>query len=455
MAETSKIHRKWYGWALFFVIQLGALINLAVRPELPLFPLIAFSILTVVAALVNRKTLIVLIVVSILASEALYVETGAAVIRVIDIVLALAVFSLLMRWFLSSRMAAFEPLPKLKSALALLIAVSLVSLLGTISLTNSLLEIVQIVELLIAAVVFFNVIKDESDIRLILITILIYGVVDATWIFAKYVQGNLQGRHIGIFETLANELNYGVAIAVGLYYSTRKDWLRHLILLGGVFQLTTIFLTQGRGLLITAIVMALVCAILFAVRQRNLSRFVFVTTVLTLTLIVSFFGFSGDIQSRFASVVEGGELRDLRLIMWAVALKVWQAHPIFGVGVGNIEIASAEFIPKTFGIVLTALGEGLSSPHNEYLSFAMQGGWIGFLSGIAFYTILLWQAIKLFQKSRSQIQNYSILLVSFVIGLITYNMANDTLLAGKGMLVMLFIALLARIHTFLNEQPEV
>ncbi|MFQ5823192.1 MAG: O-antigen ligase family protein [bacterium] len=443
--KKTFVEKDWIFWTIFIIVQIGTLINLAILPYLPIFPLISILLLILITSYYFPKVLLTLIVISILASEELYFELGLVVVRIIDIILLITILYMFMKWLLQSKMK-IESLPIFKFALGLIILMAFISLIGTLSVSNSLFEILQIIELVIAAILFFNLIKTESDIKLVLSTILIYSIVDALWIFIQYWHGDLIGRHIGLFGTLANELSYGVALSVGFFYLIRKKWLRFAILMSGAFQISAIYLTKGRGLFITAIIMALVCSLLFAMYRRRYLSFVYIAAMILIACLVSFWVFSSEIQARYTSIIEGGQMRDLRLIYWAVALKVWQNYPLFGVGVGNIKLASVQFTPKPFGLAFVALGQGMESPHNEYLSFAMQAGWIGFISGIIFYMILLWNSIRLYLKSRFQNKEYSVLLLSFVIGLIIWNIANDVLLAGKGILVMLFISILSRMH---------
>ena len=445
LGTTKSGNKEWALWAFFFFIQISSLINLSILPQAPVIPLISLALLVLLSGLFSRKLLLLLILLSILTSEALYFEAGPLVIRGFDFILLFALISLSAKWLIEPK-NKFEDLPIFKLALSLLVLTALVSLIGTISLKSSLLEFVQIIELIIAAYLFFNIIKTEADITFLFLTILLYSVLDALWILFQYWTGELPGRHIGMFQTFAFELSYGTAIAVAFFYMTKRNWLKFTFLLCAGLQLAAIYITKGRGLLITAILMAMICNLFFAINQKKLRNFVYVTLTLAIALMFSNLRLDPEFQSRYSSIIEGGEMRDLRLIIWAVSLKTWQSFPLFGVGVGNAGIALEQFAPKPFGIALTALAD-VKGPHNEYLSYAVQAGFIGLMMGLFFYAILLRNSIRIYQTSRGRLKEYSIILFAFIIGLLVWNMANDTLLAGKGMLIMLFIAVLCRIHT--------
>ncbi len=373
--------KEWLLWGLLILFQIGTLINLAFIPYTPLIPAFAILLVILASAFFYPKILLAQVVIAIVASEELYFDVGPVVVRVIDMMVLVAGAFIFIKWLLNPK-SQIENVPIFKIALGLILFMAIVSLVGTISLDNSLLEILQIIELIAAAILFFNLIKSESDIKLVLSTLLVYSILDATWIIFQYWRGDLAGRHVGLFYTLANELSYGVAISVGFFHIVKRNWLRFVILMSGALQISAIYLTRGRGLLITALIMAIACALFFAISRKRLLSFILSTSVILLACFISFLAFSPDIQARYASLIEGGQMRDLRLIMWAVALKVWQHYPLLGVGVGNIELVSVQFTPKPIGIAMVALGEKMKGPHNEYLNFAMQAGWIGFITGI-------------------------------------------------------------------------
>ncbi len=441
------IRSRWLLWSLLGAVQLAFLANLALAPHLPVVPLTLFALLLLVSAFLSTHVLIVLVTVSIIVSESLYLELGGMVVRTTDVVLLYALLVLFMKWL--AEVDDLEKLPALNWALGLLLLFGALSLVRTISWSNSALEMLQIVELCIAALVFFNVIRTRAQINLVFLTLLVYSVLDALWIVIRYQQGLLHGRHIGLFGTLANELNYGVAVSVGAFYLVRRGWLRLGLLLAASLQFAAIYIARGRGLLITAILMALVTNLAFALYQKRLRPMLLALVTIVTANVLFFALFEPEIQARYASIIAGG-----RLIMWAVALKIWQTSPVFGIGVGNIELAAAQFLPKPVGIVLLAIEERLKSPHSEYLSFAVQGGWIGLAFGLAFYGGLLRHAFLSYMKADAEAKPAAILLFSFLVGLTTFGLANDLLLAGKGMFVMLLLAMMARLYVVSNGKTN-
>lgn len=445
LGTTTSGNKEWILWAFFFFIQISSLINLSILPQAPVIPLISLALLVLLSSLFFRKLLLLLILLSILTSETLYFEAGPVVIRGFDFLLLFALILFSAKWLIEKK-NKFEDLPVFKLALSLLVLTALVSLIGTISLKNSLLEFVQTIELIIAAYIFFNIIKTEADIKFLFLVILPYSVLDALWILFQYWTGELLGRHIGLFQTLAFELSYGTAIATAFFYMTKKKWLKFIMLLSAALQIMAIYLSNGRGLFITAVLMAMLCNFVFALQKKKISSFVYITGAILFAFLISSLILNPEIENRYTSIIEGGEMRDLRLIIWAISLKIWQSFPLLGVGFGNAELALVQFSPKPFGIALTALAD-VKTPHNEYLSFAVQAGLFGFITGLLFYAILFRNSILIYRKSKGRLKEYSIILLAFISGLLVWNMANDTLLAGKGMLIMLFIAILCRIYS--------
>lgn len=442
-AQTKFSIAEYFILAFFLLLETSVLVNLLVAAYLPIMPLVAILLILLISSLFDKRVLLIILVFSIHSSETLYLEVGSAIVRLIDIVILYVSGLLIFRWLLRSEKTS-EFLPIFEFSLGLLVVGALVSLVGTISLNNSILELIQIIELIIAAYLFYNLIKNEKDINLVLAATLIYSIIDSIWILYQYASGQLLGRHIGLFGTLASELGYGFALSASYFYLVRQKTLKVAILLSGTLQMAAIYLTRGRGLLVTAILMAMLCNLLLAIHRRKLLPFILVSGAILLSAVISYWGLPLEVQKRVTSIIEGGQLRDLRLVIWAVTLKAWRQYPIFGVGFGNAEVALEAFAPKPFGITLTALTD-VKGPHNEYLGFAIQGGIIGFLIGIIFYFILFQKAILCYLRSK-RLTEYAIIMLSLVTGLIVYNFANDTLLAGFGMVVMLFMAIISRIY---------
>lgn len=435
---------EYFFFSICLLVEMLALLNFAVLPNAPIVPLVTLLAVLLITALFEKRVMFIMLLFAIFASESLYIEIGSAVIRLIDLLVLYVLTYLTLQWLVRHE-KSFEFLPIFKYSLGLLVLAALVSLVDTISVGNSILELIQIIELIIAAVLFYNLIKTERDINFIFLALLIYSTLDSIWILYQYATGQLVGRHIGLLGTLASELGYGLALSTAYFYMVRKYSHKLLFLLSGFIQIAAIYLTRTRGLLITGILMAMVCNLLFAINRRKLISFTLVFGAIMFAFLLSYFGLPAEFQERAASIIEGGQMREFRLIIWAVALKAWHNYPWLGVGFGNAEIALEAFAPKPFGIALTALAN-VKTPHNEFLSFAMQGGIVGFIIGIIFYLTLLGRAIANYMK-HARLTDYSIIMLSFVIGLVMYNFANDTLLAGNGILVMCFIAIISRIYS--------
>lgn len=431
---------------LLLGVQVACLINLALEPRLPVVSVGALGLAFLIGATIDRRILLVLVVLSIPASEELYIEAGAVVIRVIDLVLLFATITMVIRW-LADKNGRIELLPIFNRPFAAILIMALLSFWGTISYVKSTLELIQIIELFVAALVLYNLIRSPSDLYLALFAFVGYALVDSSWIFYQFLTGQLGGRHVGLFGSLATELSYAIVLTVWFFYTTRRSEVRPIALVCATFMLAALYLTKGRGAMIIAVLMILSASLLFTLRRQKIVHFALVVSVVAITLVGLYSFVSPDMASRYESIVEGGEFRDFRLIAWSVGLKIWQSNPILGAGIGNTATLFEQYAPKPFGIALTALA-GVKSPHNEYLNFAMQAGWIGFLVGLFFYGTLFIHSFVNYLRSRGlkAIENFSILLLTWVVGLITWSFANDVLMAGHGMLVMLFAAMIARVY---------
>lgn len=138
-------------------------------------------------------------------------------------------------------------------------------------------------------------------------------------------------------------------LAVGAvlpWIALRSSWKTSTILARGLSALIFVALvaTVSKGGLI-AFSAGLLCWVLFAPRTVRLRRAAF-----TLVIIgAGWFLLPGTVHQRFAAFGQSDSNAYSRLAIWEAGLKIFIAHPLFGVGVGNYDQFSATYFPQGTG----------------------------------------------------------------------------------------------------------
>lgn len=169
---------------------------------------------------------------------------------------------------------------------------------------------------------------------------------------------------------LEDNNDFALALAMNiplLFYLSgveKNPWVRKFCLAGVFLTAVTILLTHSRGGFLS------MCASISVICWR--SGKLFHVFLFLLVALLGFVVFAPEhVQERVMSITASSEedssIRS-RLDSWGVALRMWQAHPVFGVGLRNY-IANALEFGETVGyrgVVHVA--------HNSYLQIAAEGG---------------------------------------------------------------------------------
>lgn len=111
--------------------------------------------------------------------------------------------------------------------------------------------------------------------------------------------------------------------------------------------------------------------------------------------------------SRLKTTGAEDENTQSRLLFWGVAIELWRAHPLKGVGANHYAIAFPEgraaFAASHTDSKLSALNEGHLAvlAHNEYLQILSELGLVGLLLFALFAAVLVWAAWLALKRARS------------------------------------------------------
>jgi O-antigen ligase len=261
----------------------------------------------------------------------------------------------------------------------------------------------QMLALTVFLALLFRYASSEKRVRILIYTIL--GVAVASAVFGILRQTTQQQtgfvlpllrqnqgygqfvnkNHFAYLMEMAFGLGLGMILAGGI----KRD--RVMIYVALLFPIWTgLVLANSRGGILAMLVQIVAAALLllsFRSRRDNGSRSMVVRAALVLVLfagvLVGTFWVGGD---RLASNFEGASsefnvdtsnTRASRNEIWRASLKMFAAHPIFGVGLGGYWI----------GITAYHDASGVMTPqeaHNDYLELLSGAGVIGFAIGIWF-----------------------------------------------------------------------
>ena len=213
-------------------------------------------------------------------------------------------------------------------------------------------------------------------------------------------QDRLAGT-IGEPNQLAAVLVAGLVIALALAVVEKGKPLTRLVLLiaAGLCLLTT-FLTLSRAGLI-ALVVAMIVAVVVAGQWRAQ---VFAGAAVVLVSLFIFFGFiaTSHQRDRVTSVAANSTASTGRSDIWTIGWRMFQAHPVVGVGVGQFQTSAVHFLIAPGAIQRSDLI--IDKPkvaHNIYLHVLAEMGVVGltaFLLIIGFALRCALRAARAFER---------------------------------------------------------
>lgn len=338
-----------------------------------------------------------------------YVSAGGLRLDSADILVGFLAIGWLLSWGLPTYMGGGRDRERgrvpvyLIVATVLLIGVMFLSMTVAISKKDSLKEIAKWLEFIVLLVLGAQYLRTRRQIWLLVSCIIVAAITQAFFGYAQAVlslgpASFVRSFNLRIYGTFAQPnpyagyLNMALAITLAILLLGR-DWLTRSLagiaacLIGGAFVLT-----QSRGGQV-ALIVALVFIILAGLPSIRVWMRVAIIGLLALVAgIVSgaiplylfdqvnhFLGLSGisllDPSSQDYSTAE-------RLAHWIAGIRMYQAHPLLGVGIGNYPDAYPNYYVTIF---VNSLGQA----HNYYINIAAETGTIGLAIYLCFVAAML------------------------------------------------------------------
>jgi len=367
--------------------------------------------------LVRPQLGVLLVALSVPFGSLRQVRLGVMNVGVTELLVALVLAAWLVRK-LARRELSVE-WPSLTLPLVLFLAVLCLTALGSASLQHSIKEIVKWVEVLALYVLVANEVSRRW--RRVLVAVLLgTGALAAVQGIAQFMfqlgpeEFVLFGRFMRAYGTFeqpnpyAGYLGLTLPVAVGMIFAgfvTTGERIptRWLVWAGGtgVLMAAALVMSWSRGAWLGAAA-ALGVMVIAVVARSGRAAVLGLVFVLLLAYLVLASGLSflpPSVVQRFSDFVpylgvvdvRGMEVTDAnyavleRMAHWQSAMDMWTDHPWLGVGIGNYEVAYAQYALPQWSLPL-------GHAHNYYLNIGAEAGFLGMLAYLGLWAVALLQS---------------------------------------------------------------
>jgi len=237
-----------------------------------------------------------------------------------------------------------------------------------------------------ASVLFGFLKEDHKLLGKIFVTLFASGfIISLVGIYYKLSGILTYDGRLRIFYDSPNQLAMFIAptLLIGVFILGQKKlfWERALIWVGIILNVSNLYLTKSFGSWM-AVGLALVIIMYF--RYREKMRWMYF--LLPLIFLLFFLGITG--AAKYKSIENLGDRSSLmsRIMIWKSAGAMLKDNPFFGIGAGNFQNKYLEY-QKYYPPYLEW---SVPQPHNLFLAFWLETGFIGFLG----FILLLIQFFK-------------------------------------------------------------
>lgn len=290
-------------------------------------------------------------------------------VTLLKILLAFTFLAWLLRELVSKNRIRFQQM----SFIVLLAIWSVMSLVWSYSLNDSLERISTFIQVILFSIMAFNLLKTKSDIERVMIIYIFASVLTAI-IAINLLSSGVLLRNRAAFIEGQNPNGFSRSLGMSLLfilYFLQTDRFKHKFLLYpfGVMFLLVIVLAQSRGTYI-ALIVSLPIIIYYSKFGNNL-RFIIMGTIAAL---LTFYLFPNILlEYVFPRALAGFTEFSLggRNVIWLVGWEMIKDHPFFGVGFGNFTSIYGQYSLPLRGWYAE------TDPHNVFVAFQAELGIVG------------------------------------------------------------------------------
>lgn len=319
-------------------------------------------------------------------------------------------------------------------------------------------EIVKWAELIVVYLAATSFIRTRLQMRFLVAALVVAGVSQALFGYYQFlfsygpqafIEHRLFLRAYGSFDQpnpFAGYLNLILPLAVAMAaYSRGAE--RRLYALAAVLLEGAVLASQSRGALLAGLVALIVMWCLLTPRVRPvvwssvlagllaawLATFGLVPTS-PFARLLAVVGL-GDVS--FGSVTNSNFSAVERAAHWLAGVRMFAAHPILGVGIGNYSAAYPAYHPRGWYA-------SLEHAHNYYINIAAEAGIVGLASYLLVAGTALWYSYASFRRASDRVQRAAVLGVLGALVAISFHNLFDVLYVhGMVALLGLLMALVA------------
>lgn len=244
----------------------------------------------------------------------------------------------------------------------------------------------RLVQMLLLVLLVFSAIRDVRDLRTFAWAFIAGAVLTALTALAGVGSGAEGGGarfggYLGNPNNLAAVVLPALALAGFMLIGASGRLERLLLVVSGIVLLVTLFLTQSRGGLVGLVAMA-IAAVLFAGPARR--RAAQLLTILAVATIAYYEVIASSSARHRATALSAADSTG-RADLWHVALRMFEAHPIQGVGLDNFTGLAPGYLARDIAIQRADLflRPIATQVHNTYLTILAELGVLGELGLLA------------------------------------------------------------------------
>lgn len=309
------------------------------------------------------------------------------------------------------------PIPLIVALVSLLLAMVL-SLTGVTNLGDSVKELVKWSELLVIILLGSQYIRTRRQLWTLAVIILLAGLSQALFGYAQLLfnlgpASFVRDASLRVYGTFgqpnpyAGYINMPLALALALML-LGHGWRTRILAACIVLPLLGVeILTQSKGGWL-----ALGAAVLFIIfvgfiRLRILAGLVWIATLcITGAYLIGKFPVSliepilvkiGLVDISFTDPTPENYANSERVAHWLAGIGMFQAHPIFGVGIGNYQDV---YLNYHVGIFVLPLGHA----HNYYINIAAETGIVGLMAFLCFLGVVFFHGIQTYRFLNTRYQ---------------------------------------------------
>jgi O-antigen ligase len=253
----------------------------------------------------------------------------------------------------------------------------------------------ELIKNLIFFFIFINIVKNRENLEFLIWILMISGVIAciigiyiifSTGLGELFLISSRFGSVLGNPNWFAGTIVPLIPISFFFSKTQKNIWVKIFIMLSILIYIISIAFSLSRSALLTTSII-LIYIMFYEIKQRKI---LIITPIIFLLMIVVVFPQIFDrIIERFDLIFSGKDVSvNIRLWVLDAGINMFLDHPILGVGIGNFERLSGQYVTLIENKVA----------HNMYLDIAAETG----IFGLIMFTSIFWNSILNIRKHFSR-----------------------------------------------------